>query len=348
MPEWRKDPVVERWVVIATERSKRPTDFKTPPEEVDPLDCPLCVGNEDKTPPEIVAFREPGSKADQPGWWIRVVPNKFPAVRADERYYTWDEGVFQGMNGVGAHEVIVESPDHDTNLAGETDKQVEEVLWAWRERSLDLRKDSRLQYICIFKNKGRTAGASLQHTHSQLIATPMVPETIREEINGVRSYHQRKGSCVYCDMIQQELAQNQRVVIEGERFVSIVPYAARFPFEMWILPKEHQHDFGQIVEADVRDLAPVLRGSLAKLAGTVNDPPYNLALHTSPVNTGEELLYHWHFQLMPRLTIMAGFELGTGYYINPTPPELAARELRDTPIISPRIVETLREEVQHV
>lgn len=329
MPEWRKDPVVNRWVIIATERAKRPHDFRCPPEQLNPGDCPLCVGNEDKTPPEVLAFREADTPANQPGWWIRVVPNKFPAVRPDEGHYAWHDGIYEAMNGIGVHEVIVESTDHEPDLVNQSDKQVEEVLWAWRARSLDLRHDTRLKYVQIFKNKGRTGGASLEHTHSQLIAIPMVPADVAEELAGLHEYRRHRNTCAYCDMVHQELSSRDRVVLESDRFVCLVPFAARYPFEMWILPKEHQADFAQVGEADIRDLAPLLRGALVRLSEAVCRPPYNLVLHTSPINVGGEVFYHWHFEIMPRLTITAGYELGTGYFINPTPPELAAEALRD-------------------
>lgn len=189
-----------------------------------------------------------------------------------------------------------------------------------------------MKYILIFKNKGRTAGASLFHAHSQLIATPMVPAEVAEEIAGVRAYHAREGSSVYCDMIRQELARDERVVMEGSRFVALSPFAARFPFETWVLPKQHQHDFVMIDEEDVRDLARVLHQTLQSLQATVCEMPYNMVLHTAPVNVDPETLYHWHLEILPRLTIVAGFAFGTGYFINPTPPELAARALRNAPV----------------
>ncbi|MEW5762319.1 MAG: galactose-1-phosphate uridylyltransferase [Bacillota bacterium] len=332
MPEWRKDPVVDRWVVIATDRAKRPTDYKCPVDEKLPQRCPLCPGRENETPPEILAFRRPGSEPNRPGWWVRVVPNKFPAVRIEERPVSWWDGMFQAASGLGAHEVIVEGPEHEDDLANLDEQQVEEVLWAWRARLLDLRGDTRLKYILIFKNKGRTAGASLFHAHSQLLATPMVPAEVGAEIAGVRRYHLQKGSCVYCDMLHQELGRGERVVLAGSRFVALSPFAARFPFETWILPRKHQHDFVLVDEEDIRELARILRQTLQKLQAAICDIPYNMVLHTAPVNTEPEVLYHWHLEILPRLTIMAGFEFGTGYYINPTPPEMAARALRNTEV----------------
>ncbi|MHB1042589.1 MAG: galactose-1-phosphate uridylyltransferase [Eubacteriales bacterium] len=335
MPEWRKDPIVDRWVIFATERSKRPFDFKEIVEEKKAQECPLCEGNEKKTPPEIVSYREPGSKRDEPGWWVRVVPNKFPALRIEEKPDFCQSGIFQAMSGVGAHEVIVETTNHEPGLDTQPLKQVEEVIWIWRDRSLDLRKDSRLKYIQIFKNTGSDAGASLEHAHSQLVATPLVPVDVREEIEKVKEHAVQTGKCLFCEMIGQEIACRERVVIDSGNFISISPFAPRFPFETWIVPKEHQHDFAQIREEQVKDLARVMRSTMRKLTLMIKNIPYNMVLHTSPVNIPEERHYHWHLEILPRLTTMAGFELGTGYYINPTPPEMAAHSMRETQEIYP-------------
>ena len=343
MPEWRKDPVVDRWVAVSTERAKRPTDYRPPLEQKKQERCPLCVGHEGDTPPEVMAFRRLGSEPNRPGWWVRVVPNKFPACRVEEDNRVTQEEVYLKRCGVGAHEVIIETTDHEPNLVNQTEWQVAEVIWAWRARSLDLRRDKRLKYISIFKNKGSVAGASLEHAHSQLIALPMVPAEIATELAGVRAYRETKGSCVFCDIWRHEAETGERVVVEGERFLSFVPYAARFPFEMWIVPKDHQHDFAQICEAGVHDLAQILRESLRRLAWTVYDPPYNLVLHTAPVNDAPGEEYHWHIEILPRLTIIAGFELGTGYYINPTPPEMAAAALREAGRRYPEVVSIVQE-----
>jgi UDPglucose--hexose-1-phosphate uridylyltransferase len=344
MPEWRKDPIVNRWVIIATERGKRPLDYKEITEGKQSQVCFFCEGNEEHTPPEIIAYREPGTDKDKPGWWVRVVPNKFPALNIQGDPYRQDRGVYHFMNGVGAHEVIIESTSHITGMNEQTEKQVEEIIWIWRDRSLDLRKDARLKYVQIFKNTGRVAGASLEHTHSQLIATPIIPEDIKQEIEGMKEYMNRHGSCVICDMLRQEISEKERVVINSDHFISFSPFASRFPFETWIVPKEHQYDFTQIREEQVRDLALVLRNSLSKMSTMIKNLPYNMVLHTSPVNYQEERHFHWHLEIMPRLTIMAGFELGTGYFINPTPPEIAAQALRETQEIYP-IRESYEKEV---
>lgn len=329
MPEWRKDPIVDRWVVIASERGKRPCDFSVSGDKKKQGKCPLCQGNEHDTPPEVIAFRVNGSNRDQPGWWVRVVPNKFPAVRIEASQEIRNYGLFSTMDGLGAHEVVVETAEHDSEIEEHNVKQVEEVIWAWLNRMQDLRKDERFKYIQIFKNYGQTAGASLEHPHSQIMAVPMVPSDIRSEMEGLKKYAGETGRCIVCEMISQELHEQNRVIWENNDFIHIAPYASRFPYETWILPKSHQHDFAIINGTQVRNLAEIVRLALKKMDNSLCSPPYNMVLHTCPVNTGEEVAhYHWHVEILPRLTKMAGFELGTGFYINPTPPELAAEVLR--------------------
>lgn len=332
MPEWRKDPVVDRWVVIASERGKRPSDYKVAPDLPRGGRCPLCPGHEQDTPPEVLAFRDSGAGSNQPGWWVRVVPNKFPAVRIEGDFDCRQDGVYKQMNGLGAHEVVVESTGHHRGLEEQPARQVEEVIWAWRQRSLDLRRDSRFKYIQIFKNFGQVGGASLEHPHSQILALPVIPADVQGELAGAQACWREHGGCVYCSILRQEVSAGRRMVVENEHFISFVPFAARFPFEMCILPREHQWDFGSIREEQVADLAQIIRHSLGKLNNIFGRPPYNLYLHTAPVNSGHYEEYHWHVEILPRLTILAGFELATGYVINPTPPEMAAAELRDAAV----------------
>lgn len=335
MPEWRKDPILDRWVVIATERGKRPSDFAVPKEEKRGGGCPLCENHEWETPPEVLSYREKESIKDRPGWWIRVVPNKFPAVRIEGQTEIINFGLYQFMNGVGAHEVVVETPEHTKGMEDLNDYQVQEVIRAWRDRSLDLRRDTRFKYIQVFKNYGSTAGASLEHPHSQIIGTPMVPVEIRKKLEGLTRYARSTGRCILCEMIEQELQEQNRIVIENGRFLSVTPFASRFPFETWIIPREHQPDFGHIREDQVADLAFVLKYTLKKISVALRRAPYNLVINTAPVNAGEKDThhFHWHMEILPRLTIAAGFELGTGFHINPTPPEMAASDLRDTEVV---------------
>ncbi len=329
MPELRKDPVVGRWVIIATERGKRPSDFGP----VEPARkggfCPFCPGNESKTPPEVYADREPGSPANGPGWRVRVVSNKFPALQIEGELKRRGEGIYDKMNGIGAHEVIVETPTHDLEMGEMPLEQIERVLQAVRERMLDLANDRRFRYVQVFKNHGEAAGASLEHSHTQLIATPIVPRRVDEELIGCVRHYQLKERCIYCDIVDQELDFGQRVVCQNEDFVVLEPFAARFPFETWVIPKRHEHYFEHTPGASIRNLARIFKEMVIRMNLALRRPPYNIVLHTSPCNDWEEPRhFHWHMELMPKLTKVAGFEWGTGFYINPTPPEEAAAFLR--------------------
>ncbi len=329
MPELRRDPIHGGWVIISTERSRRPSDFA--PEERKTIGgfCPLCEGNEDRTPPEVFAFRENGTPPNSPGWSLRVVPNKFPALRIEGQLNREGEGMYDKMNGIGAHEVVIETPRHFETLSTLPLKAVEHVLLAYRERIIDLRRDPRLRYVMVFKNYGVSAGASLEHSHSQIIALPIVPTRVREEIEGAKNYFDYKDRCVYCDILRQELRDRRRVVYENQGFVSLTPFASRFPFETWILPKLHQSSF-ELMDVSLFPLAAeALSDTLQRLKGVLEDPPYNYILHTSSSPEEDRDHYHWHFEIMPKLTKVAGFEWGTGFYINPTPPEEAAEYLRE-------------------
>ena len=330
MPELRKDPITGRWVIIATDRARRPTDFVRDPVTIrGGRFCPFCEGNEDKTPPEILGWRRNGAGANQRGWSLRVVPNKFPALGIEGDLARQGEGLFDKMNGVGAHEVIIETPVHEMTLAQLPEKAIEDVLWAYRDRMLDLKKDKRFRYALIFKNHGEAAGASLEHTHSQLIALPVVPIYVREEVEGAKTYYNFKERCIFCDIIRQEAAAGARVIDETDQFLVLSPYAPRFPFETWIMPKQHESAFENSQSNVFENLAKVLKRLLQKLDLVLENPPYNFVLHTSPFSESTGDYYHWHFEVMPKLTKVAGFEWGSGFYINPTPPEEAARFLRE-------------------
>lgn len=329
MPELRKDPVIGRWVIISGERGKRPNDFEREIEpEVGKL-CPFCPGNEDKTPPEILAYAEPGREKNKSGWWLRVVPNKFPALAIEGSLHRQGDGIYDKMNGIGAHEVLIENPDHKKEMKDLDEKKVEDVFWAFRDRIVDLRRDTRFEYILIFKNKGAAAGASLSHPHSQLIATPMVPVRVRQEIVGSKQYYDYKERCVFCDMISQELSQNIRVVAENDQFVAFEPFAPRFPFETWVLPKVHDSHFEDLQKSETFHLSRIIKKVLCKISLVLEDPPFNFIIHNSPLKDPHLPYYHWHIEIMPKLSKIAGFEWGTGFYINPTSPEEAARFLKE-------------------
>jgi UDPglucose--hexose-1-phosphate uridylyltransferase len=329
MPELRKDPVVGRWVIIATERSQRPSDFQRQPEPKRGGVCPFCPGNEAQTPSEVLAYRTVGSGPNAPGWTVRVVPNKYPALRIEGALSPCADGVYERMNGIGAHEVIIETPDHQASLATLPLRHVEDVLWAFRDRTLDLQKDERFRSIQIFKNHGAAAGASLEHPHSQLIALPVVPKRVREELAGSAQYFRHHQRCIFCAIIEQELRAERRVVSENAECVALAPFASRFPFEVCILPKVHAAAFERAPHQVYRALAAILQEVLQRTCALLRDPPYNFMLHSAPWEEHCSDHYHWHLELTPRLTGVAGFEWGTGFYINPTPPEEAARFLRE-------------------
>ena len=328
MPELRREPVSGRWVIVATERAARPTDFKTNPQIIRSGFCPFCEGNEDKTPPEILAYRDNGTMPNTDGWRVRVVPNKFPALQAEGEYLKSEEGIYDMMNGIGAHEVIIESPRHIQSLTSLDNGNVEEVLLCYRDRLVDLKSDKRFVYGLLFKNVGFSAGASLEHTHSQLIVTPIVPPLVANEIANAKTFYQHRERCLFCDMIQQEIETDKRVVFSTDNFVVFAPYASRFPFEIWILPKKHESNFENLQGAEAKELAHVLKSVLTKLEATLDFPPYNYIIHSAPFNVTELEYFHWHIEIIPRLTNIAGFEWGTGFYINPTPPEESAELLR--------------------
>ena len=334
MPELRKDPVTGRWVIIATDRAMRPSDFVR--ETVAPRGgrfCPFCPGNEHKTPPEVLAYRPNGGGRNDPGWTLRVIPNKFPALRVEGELDRQGEGLYDRMNGVGAHEVVIETADHMKTLGELSEKEIEDVFWAFRDRILDLKKDFRLNYILIFKNHGDPAGATLEHTHSQLIALPVVPKRVREEMDGARRYFEFKERCIYCDIVRQEEETGPRMIVETDHHLALAPYASRFPFEVSILPKKHHSHFESVETQAVQSLAWILRAVIRKIDKVLERPPYNLMIHSSPIQEGHSPSYHWHVEVIPKLTRVAGFEWGTGFYINPTPPETAAKFLREAGLV---------------
>jgi len=329
MPELRKDPILNRWVIIATERAKRPHDYQQEPDIPKGGPCPFCPGMEDKTPPETLAYREPGSKPNRAGWSVRAVPNRYPALKIEGELDRRGVGLYDVMNAVGAHEVVIESPDHLKTLPELPVEQTEKVVWAWRDRALDLQRDPRFRYILIFKNHGYAAGATLEHPHTQMIALPTVPEIPHEEIKECERFFDYKERCLFCDILRQEMGDRARVVDENEHFLTFCPFAPRFPFETWIAPKHHLPFFEHSDEGVLRQFAASLWRLIAKINKALRNPPYNYMIHSSPIGYGRPDCYHWHLELTPKLTHVAGFEVGTGFHINPTRPEDAARYLRE-------------------
>jgi UDPglucose--hexose-1-phosphate uridylyltransferase len=329
LSELRKDAITGRWVIISTDRRKRPTDFRLERQTLIGAEyCPFCAGREDMTPPEVLAYRQDGSAPNAAGWDLRVVPNKFPALQVEGNLDREGEGLFDRMNGLGAHEVIIETPDHGKTLQTMSEPEIERVLRAYRERVLDLKRDIRFRYIVIFKNHGAAAGATLEHSHSQLIALPIVPGLVREEIEGARQHFASKERCVFCDIVRQEVAAGRRVIHENAEIVALAPYAPRFPFETWLLPRSHGARYEEASRQQYESLARMLKSVLARMNRVLESPSYNMIIHSLPFSEQMTDFYHWHVELIPILVRTAGFEWGTGFYINPTSPEEAAQVLR--------------------
>ncbi|MBU2591069.1 MAG: galactose-1-phosphate uridylyltransferase [Nitrospinota bacterium] len=329
MSELRKDPVVGRWVIILKSRGKRPLEPYIPTDSGRSTFCPFCYGNESKTPKEIMAVRPDGSSPNASGWKVRVVPHKYPLLQIEGELSKVGEGIYDKMNGVGAHEIIIETPEHGLRMEELSEDDIRDILIVFRERIVDLAKDKRFKYILIFKNHGMEAGDTVDHSNSQLIALPIIPDLIREQIEGAFEHYKLKDRCIFCDVINQELRENIRVVSENDNFVAIAPYASRFPFEVAIYPKKHCAFYENNGVNTYKSLANIVKDTLERLGIVLNNPPYNMILHTSPTSGSHNEYYHWHIEIMPKVTMVAGFEWGSGFHINPTSPEDAARYLRE-------------------
>jgi UDPglucose--hexose-1-phosphate uridylyltransferase len=330
MPELRRDPVVGRWVIIDSDHTKGPLDF--PKEDNTPTRqaiCPFCPGREHQTPNEVDAVRPLKSHRDTPGWLVRTVPNKFPVLSSEGNLQKEGIGIYDEMTGIGAHEVLIESPDHEKGLTELTKEEMKAVISQYQGRFRYLSNDSRFKYVVIFKNFGSSAGATIEHTHSQIIALPMVPKTVLEELKGAEHYHQYRGRCVFCDIIAQEYQDKERIIAENNSFLAFCPYAPRYAFETWIIPKGHSADFASADESTQAHLAQILQEVLGKIKKVLGNPSYNYYLHTAPIGYANLACYHWHIEIIPKLTRSVGFEWGTGLHIVPTFPQDAARFLRE-------------------
>ncbi len=328
MPELRRDPITGRFVILSPERALRPSEFlRQPPPHRDGL-CPFDPGNEANTPPEILAYRAAGLPANGPGWSVRVFPNRFPALRVEGSLQSEGDGIFDRLTGNGAHEVIVDSSAHDRSLAQLEPAQIASVLAAFRDRILDLGRDQRLRSVVIFKNHGAEAGSTLEHSHCQLIALPLIPATLAEELEGSLAHHQQKDRCIYCDILRQERKDGVRVVGENGESLALAPWASRAAFETWILPKGHASAFEDSSTEQLQSTAELLGTTLRRINAALDFPAYNLVLHSGPLNQRGLPHYHWHFEILPTTTRIGGFEWGSGLSINPTPPEEAAEFLR--------------------
>lgn len=329
MAELRRDPIVGRWVIVDTEHPTKPEEFEYEQHIPKGGTCPFCYGNESMTPPEIECFRDPNTKPNTPGWQVRVVSNKFPALQIEGGLDKKGIGIYDMSNGVGAHEVLIETPYHHKDLPDLLPHEMENIIHMYCRRAIDLTKDKRFKYIMIFRNYGQAAGASLEHPHSQLVALPMVPKNVHEEIKGAQEYFEYRDRCIFCDIVRQETQERERIILENKYFISFCPFVSRFPFEIWIMPKRHSGLFCHMPPEEPPALASILHDTLSKVKKVFVNLSYNFIMHSSPVNVDGALeYYHWHIECMPKLTRVAGFEWGTGFYLDPTSPELAAHYLK--------------------
>jgi UDPglucose--hexose-1-phosphate uridylyltransferase len=330
MPEFRQDPITGRCVIIASNRAKRPRHHDGQTEFAYSLECPFCEGNEHMTPPEIYAQREAQSLKDTPGWLVRAVPNKYPALEDDGRWSEADRSIYGTSPGVGVHEVIIEVPRHIVNIGVLDENQFVNILRAYQSRLNTLRKDPRWRCLLIYKNQGEAAGATLEHVHSQVIALPFVPKEVSDEITGANHHYRSTGVCFYCAMNRTESAGGTRLIGSTDRFVALCPFAPRFPYETWIVPKRHSASFESTSNEDICDLARALRNVILKLNGALQNPALNYFIHSLPQESADHQ-YHWHIEILPQIVKAAGLEWGSGIHLNSVSPEDAARLLRETP-----------------
>ncbi|MBF0511901.1 MAG: galactose-1-phosphate uridylyltransferase [Candidatus Omnitrophica bacterium] len=331
MPEMRRDPLIGRWVIIDGSRFKGLEDF--PREENTPSRqaiCPFCPGREDQTPNEVDAVRPFKTPPDTPGWLVRTVPNKFPVLSPEGAIQKDGYGIYDQMTGIGAHEILIEGPDHEKTVTELSKEEMQAVISQYQSRYRQLSSDSRVKYVTIFKNFGASAGATVEHGHSQIIALPMVPKTVLEELKGAEDYYQYRGRCVFCDMIAQEYQDKERIIDENNSFLAFCSFVPRYAFETWIVPKAHGADFSTIEKVMQDQLAQILQSVLQKIRKVLSNPSYNYYLHTAPTGYGHGESYHWHIEIIPKLTRSVGFEWATGLHIVPTFPQDAARYLRES------------------
>lgn len=329
MSEFRKDPITGRQVIVAPHRAQRPRELGVTNNRSPAAPCPFCAGNEALTPAEIWSSRKDYTLPNSPGWSVRVVPNKYPALIPRNPWSDNNDSFYGSPNGVGAHEVIIESPDHLTNLATLGVDQLATVLYAYCACMRALRGDPSYRYLLLYKNQGDRAGATLEHIHSQLIALPTVPAEAAAEMGGARAHYNLTGRCVYCEIIECERCERSRLVLEHEMFIAFCPYAPRFAYETWILPKIHAAIFEASSERNLHAFSRALHETLVRLNNALGDPPFNYFIHSLPTDLTTSSHFHWHLEILPQLSRAAGFELGSGAYINSVAPEDAARLLRD-------------------
>jgi UDPglucose--hexose-1-phosphate uridylyltransferase len=329
MSEFRQNMATKEWVIVAGEREGRPHDFKAETERNGEAprhreDCPFCTGNENETGEELLRF------GDGTDWRLRAVRNKYSALHPDHSVKRRAQGLFLMSDSYGHAEVIVESPRHDATLATLTPEELEEVIGAYRLRIAVISAMPNIAIVMLFRNYGARAGTSLAHPHTQIIASPIIPPHIRDPFQKAALHYDSYGSCVYCDMVEEERRQVDRMVYENEHYAVFCPFAARTPYELRIYPKRHNASFFWSGEQEIPALADALSRTLRGMRALLGNPSYNLLLRTAPVGDEDVRYLHWYFVIVPRMSTPAGFEMGSGIYINSVPPESSAAELRET------------------
>jgi UDPglucose--hexose-1-phosphate uridylyltransferase len=331
MPELRQNFVTKEWVIISTERARRPSSYAEPSErrlssdhpEYAPT-CPFCPGNEELDL-EVARIPDDGSP-----WQVRIVGNRFPALSGEGQPIHTVDGVQHRLAGVGLHDVIVTHPRHNTTLALMHPDEVRLVFEIMQQRGQSMARDPRIQQVIYFKNHGKRAGASLIHPHCQMIGMPVVPDTIRRRLIDMQRHFEQTGECAMCRMLEDELVREERIVVVSKHFVAFVLYAALSPFHIWIVPRQHRASYLQVPGHELSDLADVVQQVVSKIHVGLNNPDYNLIIRSAPVREAENLRFHWYISLVPRLSFTAGFEMGSGMHINPSLPEASADFLRET------------------
>lgn len=334
LSEFRYDPIKRTWVILAAQRGCRPSHYQADTQAVqEPKTCPFCQGNEGMTPPEVYSRRSPGSAPDSPGWRVRVVPNKFPALSVTDPYENSIEEIHSRIPGFGSHEIIIETPVKGRQMADMGDDEITEVLYVFRERMHTHFSDGRFKTVIVFKNHGKEAGASLVHSHAQLIALPVVPSNVASQLQSFKDFQARKGGCLMCGIVEREITEKTRVIMNDNSYLIAAPFASSSPFQLNIIPKAHSHDFSSIDDHSIGKLAPVLGDILRRLRSVLGEHPWNMVLHNAPFDPEREedaQAYHWFIEITPRLTNPAGFEIGSGFSINTVAPEECAEILRES------------------
>jgi UDPglucose--hexose-1-phosphate uridylyltransferase len=336
MHELRKDILLGRWVAVLSE-SMAPSEYNLSPNNLkDDKNCILCPGRESEIPSEITSIRKPGTNPDTPGWLVKAIPSLDPVFQKEGDLGRKGLGLYDKMNSVGANEILIESPEHTKRPEDIGPEHMAKVITLYKNRLVDLQEDSRVRYILIYKNSGKDAGEIFSHPISFLIATPVIPKKVKDELDSAKQYYSYKERCIFCDIIREELRVGERIILETKHFIAFCPYAAKFPFESWIIPKKHSCSFNEIDSEEIDDMGRIFTSLLRKLRTVLSEPPFNYFLHSAPNmiprkdywhTLGED--YHWHLEIIPRLRRISGFEWGSGFYILQTSPENAAKYLRE-------------------